>query len=209
MLTRLDALFQEKGRLTATLIDEAPNLPCSDTYIKRFGSLTNAYQQIEYHTRGQFYYRHNETLLTRTISRLAVDLVAKIEGVGGYADFDRRTDVLTVNGRYRIAMRVSRRRYATGRGLLWTIGRPKNLQCDLIVALRTDQDRRNIIDFLSVPMAGFPKEKIEFADVNRRRIDACRSDSIDALFQLIWRTKNAPSLLPKIPRGRNPLVHGN
>jgi DNA invertase Pin-like site-specific DNA recombinase len=201
MLARLTSLFEEKGQLSATLIDEESDLPHHTTYILRFGSLRNAYKQIEYHRKGFFNYIQDGNSQPMTIPKLAADLVAKVEGAGGSADFDKATDELTINGKPMIAIRVARRRDAAGRGLLWTVGRPANLRCDWIVALRTDETRRNIIDFLLLPGSNFPKEKIEFAERNRTRLDPCRFDTVEALFQSVWRSREDPSLLPKIKRG--------
>jgi DNA invertase Pin-like site-specific DNA recombinase len=202
MLARLASLFQEKGHITRQIIDEADALPHSSTYILRFGSLKNAYKQIEYHPKGVFNYKDGDNSLSVTIERLAFDLIARVESHGGIADFDKKTDVVTINGKTAIWICLARRRYATGRGLLWTVGRPFNLHCDLIVALRTDASRRQIIDFLLIPMSNFPKEKMEFADRNWARLDGSRLDTVHSLFHSIWSVRNDVSLLATARKGR-------
>jgi DNA invertase Pin-like site-specific DNA recombinase len=202
MLTRLAALFREKGRITRQIIDEADSLPHSSTYALRFGSLKNAYKQIEYHPKGVFNYQDGENSLSLTISKLAFDLIGRVEAHGGTADFDKKTDVVTINAKTAIWICLARRRYATGRGLVWAVGRPFNVRCDLIVALRTDPSRRQIIDFLLIPMSNFPKEKMEFADQNWTRLDGCRLDTVHTLFHSIWSVRNDSSLLATIKQGR-------
>ena len=45
---RARALLEKKGRLTCAIIEGAAQLPCSMTYIERFGSLRRAYELIGY-----------------------------------------------------------------------------------------------------------------------------------------------------------------
>jgi hypothetical protein len=49
MLRLLRELLESRGRLTCALIEGAADLPCSMTYIVRFGSLRRAYELIGYH----------------------------------------------------------------------------------------------------------------------------------------------------------------
>lgn len=43
MLALLETRLQQQGRLTAGIIDSSPELPCTMTYIYRFGTLRRAY----------------------------------------------------------------------------------------------------------------------------------------------------------------------
>jgi hypothetical protein len=207
MLARLSSLFREKGQLSRMLIDEADDLPCHCTYMARFGSLRNAYRLIQYHPKGNFNYIDDGTSLTATIRKLANDIIAKVEAVGGSAKFDDVTDVLTINSKITISMYVARCRRTAGGWLRWTVRRRANLGGDLIIALRIEQASRNIIDYLLLPATDFPKDRMEFSEKNRVRLDACRFDTVDALFQSIWRSRGDLSLLAKIKgRGRPTLA---
>jgi hypothetical protein len=44
----LRRLLQEQGALTQKLVDEAPDVSCSVTYARRFGSLSEAFEKIGY-----------------------------------------------------------------------------------------------------------------------------------------------------------------
>ena len=67
----------------------------------------NAYKLIEYHPKSVFNYIDGGISLTTTISKLATDIIAKVEGAGGLADFDKATDVLTINGKLAISIYVA------------------------------------------------------------------------------------------------------
>jgi hypothetical protein len=124
------------------------------------------------------------------ILKFATHIIAKIESSGGSADFDKATDVLTINGKLMISIDVARCRHVAGRGLLWTVRRRPNRPGDLIIALRTDQTGRNIIDFLLLPATNFRKGRKEFSEGNRARprLDACRFDTLDALVHSVRRS---------------------
>src|SRR4030088_565548 len=49
VLALLKTRLQQQGRLTARIIDSSPELPCTMTYIYRFGTLRRAYELTGYH----------------------------------------------------------------------------------------------------------------------------------------------------------------
>jgi hypothetical protein len=204
LLARLSSVFREKGQLSRTIIDEAEDLPCHSTYIARFGSLRNAYQQIEYYPKSKFDYIDNGNLLIAKVVKLADDVIAMVEGTGGKASFDKTTDVLTINGRLAISIFIARcRRTASGR-MRWTVRRRTNMARDLIVALRVDQIGINVMDYLLLPATNFNVDRMEFSEINRFRIKSCRFETIDALWAAIRQhPRYAISVsTPKLPRSR-------
>lgn len=58
LLVSLREVLQRRGRLSNAVIDEERSLPCSMTYINRFGSLMNAYRLIGY-TPDRYQTRYN------------------------------------------------------------------------------------------------------------------------------------------------------
>ncbi len=188
LLARLSALLKAKGRLSATLINEADDLPWNCTYIARFGSLRNAYKLIKYRPKGNFKYIDGAKSLTAVIRKLATDIIAKVEETGGSAHFDGTTDVLTVNGKLTISLYVARCRRTGDGWLRWTVRRRVNLCGDLIIAVRMDRAGRSTIDYLLLPVANFPKDRMEFSEKNQARLDACRFETVDDLLQSISRS---------------------
>jgi len=186
MLACLRSLLEKKGKLSATLIREAHNLPSLCTYVARFGSLRNAYKLIEYHPTGNFNYIDAGNDLAATIKKLAIAIIAKVEAAGGSAIFDTTTDVLIISGGPTLSIYVARSRRVAGGWLRWIVRRRANLGGDLIIAPRMDQVGRNI-DYLLLPAANFPKDRMEFSERNQARLDTCRFDTVDDLLQAISR----------------------
>ena len=124
---------------------------------------------------------------TETIRKLATDIIASVEGAGGSGIFDKMTDVLTINGKLTISLYVARCQRAAGGWLRWIVRRRVNLRGDLIIALRLDLAGRNVVDYLLLPATNFPKERMEFSERNRLRLDACRFDTVNALVHSICR----------------------
>lgn len=203
MLARLATVFREKGNLNRILIDESSYLPHSSTYINRFGSLRNAYKLIRYYQRNEFRFIEGGTtaFANGMIEGLADDMAARTKLLGGTTDFNAETSELVINGRLTLSIYVARCK-RTERGIQrWTVARRRAMRGDLIIALRTDQTGK-IIDYLVLPVAGFPVEKMEFAESNRKRLEGCRFDTVETLFNAIWKCRNDPSLMPRAKRGR-------
>jgi hypothetical protein len=92
MLHRLRSLLKEKGRLSKTIINNAVGFPWATMYQLRCGSLRNAYKLIGYDPKRDFEYIDARRSLIGTLTDLVSDIVIRIEGAGGTADFDRTTD---------------------------------------------------------------------------------------------------------------------
>jgi len=169
MLARLESLLREKGRLSATLIDEADYLPENSTYALRFGSLRNAYKLINYRPRTNFRYVDRGLFLAAKIREVATDLIRLVER-GGSAVFDDAAEMLTINGKITVSVYLARCTRIRGGGLMWRVNRRRYLGGDWIIALRPDLAFRNILDYLLLPTPRFPKSKAEFSNRNPARL---------------------------------------
>lgn len=185
MLARLESLFREKGRLSATLINEADYLPDNSTYALRFGSLRNAYKLISYRPRANFRYVDRGAFLSAKIKETAADLTRLVDQSGGSAVFDEAAEVVTINGAITVSIYIARCTRIPGGGLMWRVNRRRYLRGDWIIALRPDLPCRTIIDYLLLPTLGFPKQKAEFSNRNPTRLAACCHDSMASLLPTI------------------------
>lgn len=199
MLARLSSLLREKGRLSAGIIDDADDLPHHTTYIARFGNLRNAYKLIEHNPKCNFHSVDGGIALNAAIAKFANDMITKIEGAGGAANFDKASRILTINGALTISVYIARCLRAEGGWLRWIVNRRANLHGDWIIALRMDVACQNAIDYLLLPVAGFPKQRAEFSHHHQARLDCCRFDTVDGLIAALWQS-------PRITfaRGRPP-----
>ena len=49
LLDKLRQIYQDKGRLSSGIINLSPDIPRATTYIRRFGSLSKAYELVGFH----------------------------------------------------------------------------------------------------------------------------------------------------------------
>ena len=195
MLARLEALYREKGRLSANLIDEADDLPSQTTYIHHFGSLKKAYDLIKYKPKYVFHPVDCGVALNTLVARFAGEMTAAIERGGGSASFDTERRVLTVDGKFTIAVYIARCRRTEAGWLRWFVRRRLNLDSKWIVALRLDLAHTSLLDYLLMPVAGFPKGMVEFSYEHPARLEACRFESVESLTPALWQE-------PRIKFGR-------
>lgn len=188
MLARLESLSREKGRLSAGIIDEAEDLPNNSTYIHHFGSLEKAYQLIEYKPKCKFHPVDGSVVLNTHVAKFASEMISAIEREGGSASFDTARRVLTIDGKLTISIYIARCLRAEAGWLRWTVRRRINLHSKWIVALRMDLALAKVLDYLLMPVAGFPKGMVEFSYEHPTRFNACRFESVHALVPALRQT---------------------
>jgi DNA invertase Pin-like site-specific DNA recombinase len=191
MLSRLGALLREKGRLSATLIDEADFLPDNGAYIRRFGSLRRAYKLIEYRPRADFRYIDRGVFIASEMKKVAIGLAALVEKTGGSVVFDNTAETITINDTIRICLYVARSTHIPGGGVMWRVSRRLSLRGEWIIALRPDFHYRSILGYLLIPIAGFPRKHAEYSTRNPARLAACSFKSVEAMFPKIMGTIHA------------------
>jgi DNA invertase Pin-like site-specific DNA recombinase len=191
MLARLGALLREKGRLSATLIDEAEFLPDNGTYIRRFGSLRRAYKLIEYRPRANFRYIDRGVFIATEMKKVANGLAAMAEETGGSAVFDRTSETITINNTITVSLYVARCAQIPGGGFMWRVNRRRGLRGEWIIALRPDFAYRNIVGYLLIPVAGFPRKHAEYSNRNPARLAAFNFTKVEAMFPRILKASEA------------------
>jgi DNA invertase Pin-like site-specific DNA recombinase len=203
MLARLEALYREKGRLSAGIIDEAEDVPHSTTYILHFGSLNNAYKLIKHNPACKFHPVDGSVVLNTHVASFAAGMISAMERTGGTASFDTARRILTINGKLTVSVYIARCLRAEAGWLRWTVRRRMHLDSDWIVALRMDLKRTNVLDYLLMPVTGFPKGMVEFSYEHPTRLAACRFETIDELVPALWKK---PRILfaPGRPRKMEP-----
>jgi DNA invertase Pin-like site-specific DNA recombinase len=136
ILTRLSALLREKGRLSAHIIDQAEDLPHHTTCIARFGSLRNTYKLIEYNPKQKFHPVDSNVATNAAVAMLADGIIAKIEGAGGSAHFDRASRILEINRTLTVSIYVAQCLRAEAGWLRWLVRRRINLHGDWIASIK-------------------------------------------------------------------------
>jgi hypothetical protein len=187
MLSRLTGLYTARGYLSGMIIDEAEDLPSSSTYRSRFGSLGRAYQLIGFTPdRDCQYVEINRTLrqLHPRVIAMAIEEIAK---VGGRVSQDPRTSLLTVNDEVTAALSIARCQETAAGTRRWQIRFDTSLNPDVIIALRMDEDNRDILDYYILPRVDLPPAHLRLGEHNGLALDSFRFESLDPLYDMAAR----------------------
>ena len=183
MLDRLKLLLEQKGRLSAGIIDEAEGMPCADSYVSRFGSLREAYRLISYYPADSLKYIDAHRALNSVLSDLASDIAWGVRRARLAVDFDEQTNILTLNGQRRIWLLGARYFLVKGRWPRWTIQRANKEDADLVIVCRMDACNKAALDYYLLPSIKITGPKLQFTetscvDLEQYRIGS-RSELVD------------------------------
>jgi DNA invertase Pin-like site-specific DNA recombinase len=104
MLDGLRTLYQARGHLSGLIIDEAEDLPSSSTYSARFGSLGRAYQLVGFTPDRDLRYIEINRLVRGLQPEIIAEAIEQITQIGGHVEQDHRTQILTVNSEFTVAL---------------------------------------------------------------------------------------------------------
>jgi lambda repressor-like predicted transcriptional regulator len=162
LLSRLKSLFAKEGRLSEKIINATLGVPSIDVYEERFGSLRNAYQRIGYKLKWDFDWVDRRDEFNELIRGTAADLIARLQKEGWSARFEPGFDVLTVDDRVAISLRLARSWRCPGRKLIWTINRRISMPEGYIIAIRLGEANKSVLDYLLLPTSAMIGGKIRF-----------------------------------------------
>jgi hypothetical protein len=191
MLDGLKALYQERGRLSALIIDEAEDLPSSSAYRSRFGSLVRAYQLIGFTPERDYQYVEINRILRRVHADVISEVLAEIAKMGGQIRQDLCTDLLTVNDEFTTSIVVARCRESYAGSLRWLIRLETSLCPDLTVAVRMDHENLDRLDYYLLPRIDMDRVAFRLAEYNEISLDAYRFDTLEHFFEMAARAKLA------------------
>jgi len=195
MLSLLRELLESKGRLTCAIIEGAAKLPCSMTYIERFGSLRRAYELIGYRP-GTFkvYDSRRSAIAART--KLGNDLLSAIQGAGRSAAFDAASGRMTIAPALTVSILIVRcQRLVTG-SLRWPIRRRIDSDTSLTLAVRMREDNDSFLDFHLLSTRRALKPRLTFRKQRQAEIRPYRLTTVEAIADAIERAARAPTLAP-------------
>jgi len=188
MLARLRRTLMKEGRLSPAIINKTIGLPCHQVYIAHFGSIRNAYRLIGYTSQRNCDYIDTRQVWADELTKLASQVTAMIEKIGGRIAPSDSTEGLHVNGMVNIFFRVAR--WISGEkeqySRRWTIQR-RRLPDGLIVAIRLGEHNNSILDYLLVPTTGTDRNTIRFTEKDRSRLGMDRFETSDALVRSVSR----------------------
>jgi hypothetical protein len=143
-------------------------------YCERFGSLRNAYRQIGYELKWDLDWVDRRSEFNELLRDTAADLAARLKKAGSVASFEPGIDVLTVNNRFAISLRIARSWRGPGREPIWTINRRAILPEGHIIAIRLGEGNNSVLDYVLVPTREMIGSKIRFMEAGLHRFDGRR-----------------------------------
>jgi hypothetical protein len=151
LLSRLKSLLEKEGRLSEAIINSTLGVPSINVYCERFGSLRNAYRRIGYELKWDSDWIERRSEFNMLLGKAAADLIFHLEKAGWAARFEPGIDVLTVNKRFAISLRLARSWRVPDSKLIWTINRRTVLPKGHIVAIRLDEENNRTLDYFLLP----------------------------------------------------------
>ena len=156
MLARLRKLLMQKGKLSTSIINAAPGLPHSSTYLAHFGTLQDVYRLIGY-TDNQHHWddlKAYQRWINLNIGNAALLCDAFVKA-GGRAAFDPSIRCLRADDVVNICFGVAKWRRYEGRGLRWSLETLKRQPPGWIVAIRLGENNEAVLDHILMPSASF------------------------------------------------------
>jgi DNA invertase Pin-like site-specific DNA recombinase len=196
LLSRLKSLLEKEGRLSETIINRTLGVPSIDVYCERFGSLRNAYRRIGYELKWDLDWIDRKGEFNELLGDTATDLAARLKKVGSVACFEPGIDVLTVNNRFAISLRLARSWRGAGREPIWTINRRAILPGGHMIAIRLGDGNNGVLDYVLLPTTEMIGSKIRFMEAGLHRFDGCRFRTLAHL------TKAVQKLVGCAPSGK-------
>ena len=185
LLTRLKSLLDKEGRLSEEIINGTLGVPAINVYCERFGSLRKAYKCIGYELKWDFDWIDRRSKFNKLLNDAASDLAARLTKAGFVAYFEPGIDVLTVNNRFSISLRLARSWLGSGRGLVWTINRRVVLPAGHIVSIRLGEGNNNVLDYFLLPSREMIGSKIRFTEAGLRRFEGRRFQTLAHLTKAV------------------------
>jgi DNA invertase Pin-like site-specific DNA recombinase len=183
MLTRLRKTLIKRGKLSPAIIDNTVGLPCTATYMNRFGSLRNVYRLIGYTPKRDYEYLDSRARWADLNTKLASHVAAGIKKAGGRFAFQGTTDWLLVNGTVSIFFRVAR--WCAGKrenhAPHWSIHHRDRHPAGWIVAIRLAERNTDLLDYLLLPTQETVRPLIRFSETARCSYGIDRFENFDAL----------------------------
>jgi DNA invertase Pin-like site-specific DNA recombinase len=205
MLARLRKLLMQKGKLSTSIINAAPGLPHSSTYLGHFGSLQNLYRLIGY-TDNQHYWdglKAYQRWINLNIGNAALLCDAFVKA-GGRGSFDPSLRCLRANDAVNINFGVVKWRRYEGRGLRWSLQTLKRQPLGWIAAIRLAENNQAVLDYILMPSASFfGKNWLWISEDRRAALKIERFETFEELARsLVRRVNRATRGVPPSIRSR-------
>ncbi|MBR1124544.1 recombinase family protein [Bradyrhizobium lablabi] len=188
LLSKLRSALQEKGRLSASILQAMDGMPSAALYAHRFGSLREAFRLVGYvNSERDFDYIDMRQQLDAELFKRASAIAMRIRALGAVAVFDAETKVMNVEARLSISLRFARYYLSATHAPGWLVNRRVIEPASLILALRLDEENREVMDYFLLPLYQMAKDRICLTATDRSRFAKYRCASIREVVQAIMK----------------------
>jgi DNA invertase Pin-like site-specific DNA recombinase len=177
LLERLREAFNEKGRLSVSIMNGIDGLASPALYVLRFGSLRKAYSLVGYRPPRDCRYIDSKPLLKAKLAEQASDIARRIRALGASVILDARAQAMTVDGRLDVSFRIARFYHDPKRAPVWHFTRRINSPPGLIVALRLNKKNTDVRDYFLVPTSEMRRTREQLTETSRSRFAKYRASS--------------------------------
>lgn len=187
MLEGLKETLEQHGFLSGFVINEASGLPSSGAYQNRFGSLLRAYSLVGFKPDRDYRYIEINKRLRGVHADIIRDTISGVEAVGGLADRDPQTDIITINDEFTVSIVIARC-IQTGAGAFrWNIRLDTGRLPDMTIVVRMGQMNEMPLDYYLLPTFGMTQSKLRLSENNGLSLDAFRFDDLSHFFAMAAR----------------------
>jgi hypothetical protein len=188
LLGRVRQLHGNQGRLTALIIDRAPDLPSANALSRRFGSLTKVYELVGF--RPEYDMRTLE--LNRALRRLHSGIVQRtrhaIAELGAHVWCDPKTDLLHLNEELSVSLVLARCKTLPDGLQRWQVHFDLARSApDITVAIRLDPSNETELDYYVLPRLNFGPARIQITERNATEFECFRFDDLNFFYGLTRR----------------------
>ena len=184
LITRLKALYEQRGYLSGILIDETEGMASSSVYSHRFGSLIRAYTLVGFTPDRDYAYLEINRLLRRLHPNLVQRTEAAIAALGAEIQRDGASDLLRVNDEFSVSIVLARCRCTSAGQRRWTLRLDTSLRPDVTVAVRLNHDNDAPLDYYLLPWIDLGPGRLTLSEVNPAILDGYRFDDLSMLYRM-------------------------
>lgn len=138
MLENLNDLLKSKGYLTSKLINDAESIPRTETYLKRFGSLLNAYELIGYRPKKKFANAPAKRKTSFKRRSILPDLFTEMRRSDMTVRFDFNARKYVVNDRFTAQIYMLRCLKTRHGNPQWILRQRRRSSTDFVIGVRMD-----------------------------------------------------------------------
>jgi hypothetical protein len=164
LLNHLTAVLCVRGHLSCQNMKAVPHTPVPNTYVDRFGSLTNAYRLLGYKPTRNYRYAKCNSVLRRVDQKLMGILIAAVDQGGGSVRIE--PGHLQINGSISVSTALLPYTNREGRRAGWWLFFDRLASSKLILIVRMAQTDDEILDFHLLPFPSLCGPTFRFTETN-------------------------------------------